>query len=104
MRAFQFWILIVGSICVTGLLIKQVLLNREIDYQQRLLVDNEETISDATKYSDAWRDLAVAVFSNSRQDPTLAAVLKDENVGISLMAPDSSSTNAPSTQAPPPAQ
>ena len=87
MRAFQFWVLLICSTIVSALLIKQIFLNREIDSQQRLMVDNEEIATESAKYEEAWKELAVTVFTNSRQDPTLAAVLKDENVGISTVAP-----------------
>jgi hypothetical protein len=95
MRAIQFWILFVGSMVIGGLITKQILLNREIDSQQRTLVDNAEDASDSDKYSDSWKELAVTVYANSQQDPPLAAVLKDENVGISMLDPDAASSNLP---------
>ena len=96
MRAFQFWVLMVGSLIISGLLVKQIFLNREIYFQQRILVDDEETASDAARYEEAWNELAVAVYTSSRQDPVLAGILKDENVGISPAGPDVAAPNLPS--------
>jgi len=74
--------LVVGSSLVSLMMIKQISLSRELNQQQGVLIESEETASTATTYQTAWQKLAMAIYESSRQDPNFAAVLKNANVEI----------------------
>ena len=109
MRAFQFWVLLFGSLFVSGLMLKQISLSRSIFYQQRTLVDNEEIAASAGAYKTAWHELALQIYEASKDDPTLAGVLKTENVKVGTTppstktAPSTAPANSAATKAPAPA-
>lgn len=87
MKAGQFWILIVCSIVVSILLNKTVFLGRDIDREQRTLVDNQETASTATTYENAWKQLAIKIYQTGHQDPEMIDLLKSEGVNIHIGVP-----------------
>lgn len=82
MRNTQFWILLVASTLVSVLFIKQIFLSRALDREQRVLVDDRETASTGVAWQNTWQKLALEIYKASRQDPALAAVLKNDNVAI----------------------
>lgn len=82
MRAAQFWILLLGSSCVSILFIKEIFLGRAINQEHRQFVDSQETASTGPGYEDAWKQLAYHIYQASRQDPALAQVLKNSNVDV----------------------
>jgi hypothetical protein len=93
MRSLQFWILLLGSVIVSGLMIKQIFMTRELNRLHRTLAESQQVISEGSYYQNAWQKLALSIYEASRQDPTLAAVLKKENVGIhAAHTPDNGST------------
>ena len=99
MRAFQFWILVLGATLVSLLMIKNVFIIRALNKQQRLLIQSEQMASAAPQYENAWKTLAMHVYQSSRNDPTLAAVLKNAAVQVRSEAsanPDAGTTLAPS--------
>ena len=87
MKKFQFWILLFGSAFVSALMIKQIFLGKAVYAEQRLLVDNTEAASKDQAYQNTWKQLAVHIYNASRQDPELAAVLKNENVTVGTTPP-----------------
>jgi len=108
MKKFQFWILLLGSACVSALMIKQISLSKAVIAEQRILVDDTETASKDQAFLNTWRQLAVHIYQASREDPDLAAVLTNENVRVGTTPPPppqpppsalSSKTPAPSQQA-----
>ena len=82
MRALQFWILLLGSSFVSILYIKQIFLSRDLNQEQRLLVESQEAVSQGAAYENAWKQLAMHIYQGSRQDPSLANVLKIESVNV----------------------
>ena len=105
MRRFQYWLLVVGSTIVSLLMVKQIFLSRDLNHEQRILIDCQDTASTATTYQTAWQKLAMAIFEASRQDPEFAAVLKNSGVEIHTKptgANSSSGSSAPSDITPPP--
>ena len=102
MRSFQFWVLLLGSIVVSFLLIKLALLSRSITQKQRDLVETQETASSASGYENAWKQLSLRIYSASRQDPALAQLLKNDNVEIHTKVPPSSGLPPATTTAAPP--
>ena len=101
MRSLQFWILLLSSSFVSILLIKQIFLSRALNLEQRQLVDSQETASTASGYENLWKQLALHIYQASRQDPTLAGVLKNEKVEVHPTAPAASdATPNPTSSAP----
>ena len=100
MRNFQFWILLLGSFVITGLMVKEILLSRAVFAQQRVLVDEQETSSMAAAYQNTWKQLAVHIYQASRQDPALADLLKKDHVTISTTPPAKTPPPAPAPAAP----
>lgn len=96
MKKFQFWILLLSSAFVSVLMIKQIFLSKAIVAEQRTLIDNTETASMDQGYQNTWRQLAVHIYQASRQDPALAAVLKNENVDVGTTPPPAPSSKTPS--------
>ncbi len=82
MRVLQFWILMLCSCIVTFLYLRQIVLERELDEQQRLVVDGQEAVTEGNAYENAWKQLAMSIYTNSRQDPEFARVLRMENVDV----------------------
>jgi hypothetical protein len=82
MRALQFWILIFASTVVGASMIKQIFLTRELNKQHRTLVEYQQVISEGTAYQNAWQKLAMSIYQASREDPTLAEVLRKESVEV----------------------
>jgi hypothetical protein len=97
MRIFQFWILLLGSIAVSVLLIKLALLSRSLTQKQRDLVDTQNMVATAGTYENAWKQLSLHIYSASRQDPALAQVLKNEGVEIHSRLPATSGGLPPAT-------
>lgn len=104
MRSFQFYVLLFSALIVSALMVKQIFLSRAIYTEQHLLVDNEEIASTGEAYQSTWKQLAVHIYQESRQDPALAAILTKEKVAISTTPPPlpGTSTNAPSSKIPGP--
>jgi hypothetical protein len=105
MRALQFWILMLASMIVCGLMIKQVFLTRELNQLQRTLLESQDVVSQGSSYENAWKQLATHIYQASRQDPTLADILRKENVAVHENTPaptqsmPSASGTTPSTKA-----
>lgn len=97
MRAFQFWILILASTVISGLMIKQIFLTRDLNQLQRTLVESQQVISEGSEYHNAWQKLAMSIYQASRQDPTLDAVLKSEKVEVRATKPPGPGTAVPPT-------
>jgi hypothetical protein len=87
MRSLQFWILLLGSTFVSLFYFKQIFLARDLNQEQRILLDSQEVISQGNSYESMWKQLALRVFQASRQDPELADVLKKENVQVRAAPP-----------------
>ena len=102
MRAFQFWILIFISLAISGMMVKQIFLTRQLNAAQRTLVDDQEVISQGSYYENAWQKLALSLFQAGEQDPAVQALLKNDNVGI-RSKPDATPASAPSGATPVPA-
>jgi hypothetical protein len=100
MRSFQFWILLLCSSFVTFLYIKQIFLSRDLNQQQRVLVDSQQVVTEGATYESAWKQLAMQIFQASRQDPALADVLKRENVDVHPAA--NTNSGSPTNPATPP--
>jgi len=100
MKAGQFWFLIICSIIVGILLNKTVFLSHDIDHEQRVLIDNQETAATATTYENAWKQLAVKIYQAGHQDPEMMNLLKSEGVNIHIGVPPTES--APANGAPVP--
>jgi hypothetical protein len=99
MRSIQFGILIILSSIISILYIKQIFLSRDLDAEQRQLVDYQETASSSPTYENGWKQLALHIYQASGADPDLVAVLKKENVVIHTSpqaAPDPASGAPPS--------
>jgi hypothetical protein len=97
MRAFQFWVLVFASIFVSGLMIKQIFLSREVNQQQRTLADCQEVVNHGAAYENAWKQLAMRIYQSSRQDPALAAILKYENVEVHANPAANAGSTTPTT-------
>jgi hypothetical protein len=97
MKPYQFWILLLISLVVSGLLIKQIFLSRTLAHAQANLIDNEEVASTAASFENAWQKLAMGLYQAAPQDSALLEVLKRQNIGIKVKA------SAPSANAPAPA-
>jgi hypothetical protein len=82
MRALQFWILMLCSTIVAGLMIKEIFLTRELNQLQRSLSESQDVVSQGSAYQNAWKQLATRIFQASHQDPALAEVLRKENVAV----------------------
>ena len=67
MRSLQYWILFFGSSMVSILLIRQIVLSREINQEQRVLVDSREMISLGSGFETLWQQLAIRIYQASRQ-------------------------------------
>jgi len=98
MRALQFWILLLGSSFVSILMIKQIFLSRDLNKEQRLLVETQETVSTGSAWEKAWQKLALNIYQVGPQDPGLVELLKRENVGIHSNPP-AGAGSAPATPA-----
>lgn len=96
MRNTQFWILLLGSTLVSGLLIKQIFLSHALNQEQSSLVDSQETASSGPAFENTWKQLAIHIYQASRQDPVLVDVLKNNNITIH-MGPPSGAGSAPAT-------
>jgi len=95
----QFWVLLVVSCIVFLLYMGEIYASHAIIKEQRFLVDQREIAETGTYYKDAWQKLAVEVWKESPQDPTLLELLKSEGIGVHQGAPPGSpaSTNAAPT-------
>jgi hypothetical protein len=82
MRTAQFWILLLSSCFISVLYIKQIFLSRDLNHQQRNLVDSQQVISDGSEYENAWKQLALHMYEASKDDPALTGILKKENIDI----------------------
>jgi len=102
MRSLQFWVLLLGSVVVSFFLIKLAFLSRSVTQKQRDLVETQETVASASTYENAWKQLALHIYSASSQDPALAQVLKNENVEIHSKPPPASGLLPATTNAAPP--
>ena len=89
------------SVIIGLLLLKQVSLTHALYEEERSLGDNEEIAGSATAYENAWKQLAIRIFENGRNDANLMAVL--HSLGINVRERPNPGSNAPST-APAPAQ
>jgi hypothetical protein len=98
MRAFQFWILVLGATLVSLLMMKNVFIAHAFNREQRVLVQSEQMAAAAPEYETAWKTLAMHIYEKSRSDPTLADVLKNAAVQVRSEAsptPDAGATPAP---------
>ena len=101
MKAFQFWILILISLFVSGTMIKQVFLTRQLNAVQRTLVDDQEIIGQGPSFEKAWQKLALALYQAGEQDPAVQELLRNDNVGIRPKTqPDDAPAPAPSIAVP----
>jgi hypothetical protein len=82
MRTLQFWILLLCSSFISLLYIKQIFLSRDLNHQQRNLVDSQQVITEGAQYENAWKQLAMHMYEASHNDPALTAILKSENVDV----------------------
>jgi len=82
MRALQFWILLLGSLFVSGLLIKQIFLERTLDQTRRDVVDCQETASSGQSWQRAWQQLAADIYQVGPQDPAFIEALKKESIAV----------------------
>jgi len=86
-----------GSAFFSCMVFKQVSLSKEVYKEQRMLVDSQEVVSTGPAYQNTWRQLAVHIYYAGKQDPDLAAVLKNEKVTISTTAPPGPTSPTPSS-------
>jgi hypothetical protein len=101
MRALQFWILLLGSVVISVLLIKEIFLNRSLYQKERDLADSQEIAATGPGYQNAWKQVAVRVFQIGHGDPALTAALKSESIVIHTNPGAESGTNSETTPAPP---
>jgi len=102
MRTFQFWVLIFASTVVSGLMLKQVFLMRELNQLQRTLAESQQVVKDGSSYENAWKQLAMRMYQMGHQDPAIIDLLKKEDVEVRTSAPPAPpSTPAPSTSSKP---
>jgi len=102
MRAFQFWILVLGSTLVSILMIKQIFLNRSINEERRLLAESQQTFSEGGNFENAWKQLAMHIYQTGKDDPALIDVLKKANIDVHPTPnPNAVSTPAPTPSASP---
>jgi hypothetical protein len=102
MRAFQFWLLVLGATLVSLLMMKNVFIAREFNRQQHELIHSEQMANAEPQYENAWKTLAMHIYEKSKADPALAQVLKNNDVQVrsdesTAPAPDSSATPSPGT-------
>jgi len=102
MRALQFWILILASTLISGLMIKQILLSRALYFEQRTLADDEQTAATAAGFENAWKQLALQIYQGSAQDADLAEVLRKSNVAVRANPAANAATPPATTPAGPP--
>lgn len=86
-----------GSLVISILLVRQAFLSHQLNQEQRTLQECQEAVSQGAAYENAWKELAVNIYQSSAQDPTLAAILRAENVGVRAQpaGPTSSAAGAP---------
>jgi len=101
MKATQFWILLICSLVICALLLKEFLLSRTLYYQERNMGDAEEIAASGSSYEAAWKQLAIRIYEVGHQDPELMNVLKSENIGVHQAPPAVNATSPPSTAEPP---
>jgi hypothetical protein len=108
MRSFQFWVLVLGSLLVSALMLQEVRLIRSLNQVQSMLVDSQQLAASAPEYQNAWQTLAKNIYLASHQDPNhpdmvLMAVLKDTDVAITTQPPGPPAPGKTSTTTPAPA-
>jgi len=103
MRGLQFWILLLGSLFVSGLLIKQIFLERALDQERRVLVDSQETVSNGQDWQGSWQKLAADIYQAGPQDPAFVEIFKKENIAVHEKPAADAGPVAPTTSAAPPA-
>ena len=94
MRTFQFWILIFASIVVSGLMIKQVFLMRELNQLERTLSDSQQVVKDGTNFENAWKQLAMRLYQAGAQDQAVLDLLKKDNVEVRAAKPAAAGAGA----------
>ena len=106
MNARQFWILILGSLLLCALIIKEIFLSRALAQEQMGLIGIQDVVSTGPTYENDWKQLALSIYQASRHDPDLAALLKKDQIEIEMkpVADAASPTcyNSSSSSAPPP--
>jgi hypothetical protein len=100
MRSVQFWILLLVSLAVCALYLKQIQLSRTTFFQERALADSQEAVSRSSTYENGWKQLAIRLYETSRQDPQLQQVLKDAGIGIHSSPPGTTPPAAPPANGP----
>jgi hypothetical protein len=99
MRALQFWVLLLGSFIVSGLMMKEILLERDLNKRRQDLVDSQEIANSGPAFENAWKQLAMRIFQNSKQDQAMIDLLKRD--GVQVRANPTTDTSAqPATAAP----
>jgi hypothetical protein len=84
----QFWTLnVVGGVCALLLLINLVL-GRLNDQSNRELVDNQNQLNRAQQMQTTIQNLAVRVAQAGQTNAALAAVLKRQDLKVTLNNPD----------------
>lgn len=88
-----------GSTIVSLLMIKQIVLSRALNREQRQYMDSQAFAATAQEYGNAWQTLAMHIYQSSRQDPAFAAILKEAAVDVRTTPPPvaTGATNAPPT-------
>jgi hypothetical protein len=101
MNARQFWILILGSLLLCALIIKEIFLSRALAQEQMGLIGIQDVVSTGPTYENDWKQLALSIYQASRHDPDLAALLKKDQIEIE-MKPVADAASPPATTPPPP--
>jgi hypothetical protein len=99
MRPFQFWILLLGSFLVSALLFKQILLQRDLGKKRQELADYQEVANTGAAFENAWKQIAMRIFQDSRQDQALSDLLKRD--GVLVRANTNADGGNPPATAPP---
>jgi hypothetical protein len=98
MRALQFWVLLLGSFIVSGLMMKQILLERDLNKRRQDLVDSQEIANTGAAFENAWKQLAMRIFQNSKQDQALLDLLRRD--GVQVRANPNTDMSPPATPTP----
>lgn len=101
LRSLQSWVLLLGSLFVTVLVIVDIYLSHSVYYREQILSGNQEMAQVGPFYENALKQLAVSIYHAGPQDPALANVLKIEKITILLGQPTgANSTPSPTAPAP----
>jgi hypothetical protein len=86
-REIQSWVLFLGSLVATVLVLADIYFNYSLSSREQILIDFNETIQASPTYENYLRQLAVRIGQASGNDPALADVMKSEKLTVHLDRP-----------------